>query len=294
MIITTINEVNSSVFERLMPERLFSALTMPGYFALGAIWEEEGEKYAAGTLVFEVTEGFNGEENLIGAVLHWIYIADQFRQKGIADALIKEVLKVLETSGIQLLLCDLPMGEEYNFLCSYLEQWGFEFGLMEKYECDVTLDEIKERPFWKQKIRNKVESLTQFSDHEVRKGIQQFQDLPYMPVDLEEVLDLCDKDVSCAVWEDGSIKGLLMVQKKGKEKLELLFARSLNRKPELVMDLFLFAKQQLEKKYTAETKIHIECHMESSAQLIAYFLPEAQPLLVRRGVLAVFDEEVDV
>ena len=62
MIITTINEVNSSVFERLMPERLFSALTMPGYFALGAIWEEEGEKYAAGTLVFEVTEGFNGAD----------------------------------------------------------------------------------------------------------------------------------------------------------------------------------------------------------------------------------------
>ena len=293
MIITTINMVNSSVFERLMPEELYSVLSMPGYFALGAIWEEEGEKYAAGTLVFEITEGFNGEENVIGAVLHWIYVAEQFRKKGIADALVKEVLNVLDVSGIELLRCDLPMGSEYDFLCFYLEQWGFEFRHMEKYECEVTLEEVKQNPFWQRKNEKRVEPLSEFSDNEVIKGIRQFRDMPYMPVDLEEALELCDKDISCGIWEDGSIKGLLLMQKKSKEKLELLFARSLNGEPQQMIDLFLFAEQQLEKKYTPETKIHIKCHMESSARLIAYFLPEAQPLLVRRGVLSIFDEEVE-
>lgn len=291
MIITTINEVNSSIFEKLIPEGLFSMLPMSGYFALGAIYEEEGEKYAAGTLVFEVTEGFNGEENFIGAVLHWVYVAEQFRQKGIGDALVKEVLRVLESSGIELLRCDLPMGEEYNFLCFYLEQWGFQFRLMENYECDVTLEELKQNPFFKQINKNKVEPLSEFNENTVIQGIQQFQDTPYIPLDLEEALDLCDRDVSCAIWEEGSIKGLLMMQKKGKEKLELLFARSLNGKPEHMIDLFLFAAQQLQKKYTAETKIHIKCYTESSAKLIAHFIPQAQPFLVRRGVLAVFDEE---
>lgn len=293
MIITTINEVNCSVFEKLMPEGLFSMLMMPGYFALGAIYEEEDEKYAAGVLVFEVTEGFNGEENFIGAVLQWMYVADQFRQKGIGDALMKEVLRILESSEIELLRCDLPMGEEYDFLCFYLEQWGFEFRLMENYECDVTLEELLQNPFWKQKNKNRVEPLSEFSDKTVIQGIQQFQDTPYMPLDLEEALDLCDKDVSCAIWEEGSIKGLLMMQKKGKEKLELLFARSLNGKPEHMIDLFLFAAKQLQKKYTAETKIHMKCYLESSAKLIAHFIPQAQPLLVRRGVLAVMEEEAE-
>ena len=196
MIITTINEVNSSIFEKLIPEGLFSMLPMSGYFALGAIYEEEGEKYAAGTLVFEVTEGFNGEENFIGAVLHWVYVAEQFRQKGIGDALVKEVLRVLESSGIELLRCDLPMGEEYNFLCFYLEQWGFQFRLMENYECDVTLEELNQNPFFKQINKNKVEPLSEFNENTVIQGIQQFQDTPYIPLDLEEALDLCDISIS--------------------------------------------------------------------------------------------------
>lgn len=293
MIITTINTVNGSVFERLMPEELYSVITMPGYFALGAIWEEESEKYTAGTLVFEITEGFNGEENVIGAVLHWIYVAEQFRKKGIADALMKELLNVLDASAIDLLRCDLPMGDEYDFLCFYLEQWGFEFRHMEKYECDVTMEELKQNPFWKRKNKKRVESLAEFSESTVIQGVRQFQDMPYVPVDLEEAYGLCDKDVSCAIWEDGSIKGLILIQKKSKEKLELLFARSLNEEPEQMIDLFLFAGQELEKKYTPETKIHIKCHMESSAKLIAYFLPNAQPFLVRRGVLSVLDEGGD-
>lgn len=293
MIITTINTVNKSVFEKLLPTELFSMLSMPGYFALGAIYEEDNEKYAAGILVFEITEGFNGEENVIGAQLHWIYVAESFRQKGIADALMQELLRVLDASEIELLRCDLPMGEEYDFLCFYLEQWDFEFRHVEKYECDVTLKELMDNPFFQKKPKKYVESLSEFGESTIIQGIQQFQDMPYVPVDLEELLEFCDKEVSCAIWEDGSIKGLLMLQKKSDEKLELLFARSLNGKPEQIIDMFLFAKQQLEKKYVPQTKIHIKCYMESSANLIAYFLPEAQPLLVRRGVLAVLDEEVN-
>lgn len=293
MIITTINEVNSSVFERLMPEGFFSMLAMPGYFALGAIYEDNGEKYAAGTLVFEVTEGFNGEEDFIGAQLHWIYVAEQFRKKGIGDALMKEILRVLTASEIELFRCDLPMGAEYDFLCFYLEQWGFQFRLMDKYECDVTLEELAQNPFWKKKNKNRVEPLSEFSDNTVIQVIQQFEDTPYMPLDLEEALALCDKDVSCAVWEDGSIKGLLLLQKRGKESLDLLFARSLNQKPEHIIDLFLFAKQQLEKKYTKDTMIHLKCYTEAAAQLIAYLLPKAKPFLVRRGVFAVLEEEAE-
>ena len=138
-----------------------------------------------------------------------------------------------------------------------------------------------------------MEALSEFNASVIMQGIRQFQDMPYMPIDLEEAYSFCDQEASCAIWEDGSIKGLLMLQKKNKNKVELLFARSLNGRPDQIADMLLFAFQQLEKKYDSNTKIRINCNMESSAKLIAHFLPEAQPLLVRRGVLAIFDEEVD-
>lgn len=291
MLITTINDVNRSVFERLAPKEMIELLTNPGYFALGAIGEDEKGKYAAGVLIFEVTEGYNGEENMIGAILHWLYVAEEFRERGAADALMEELFRILGEAEIEMLCCDLPLGSEHDLLCAYLEEWGFRFSFIEKYECDVLLEEVMRNPFFQRKPKNRVSPLSEYSKSQQIQNIRQFQKLDMMPVDLEEQLPYCDMDISCGIGDHSVINGLLMVKKITEDSLELLTMRSLKGKPEQVMDLLLFAAKQASVKYGPKTRIHIRCGIPAAADLIAFFLPDAQPYVVRRGVMALLEED---
>ncbi|MDO4531732.1 MAG: hypothetical protein Q4C06_07110 [Bacillota bacterium] len=285
MLITTIDQSNRAVFENMIETEIAASLDMQGYYAMGAIREDEKGKTAAGVLVFEITEGFDGTENIIGANLKWLYVAEESRQKGAADALMEELLRVLEEAEVEFLRCDLPMGEEYNLLCAYLEAWGMHFKHLDSYECSVSLKEIMKNPFFKQKTQRKVISLREFQPNALIKSIDQFQKVNLIQENLEEALSGCDMDVSCGIWEKDSIKGVLLAYKRGENELELLAIRSLKGSAEQVISLLLYAAEQAVEKYSDELMIRIKCRTIAAGELIAYFLPDVQPLMVRRGAL---------
>lgn len=285
MLITTIEHTARAVFENMIPAEISALLDMPGYYTLGAIGEDEEGEYAAGVLVFAVKDGFNGEENIIGAELEWLYVAEEARRRGAADALMEEMLRVLEEAEIEFLRCDVPMGEEHNLLCAYLEAWGMHFTYMDKYECTAPLKEFLKRPFFRRKAKARVMPLRSFQAETVVKSVRQFQQMHLIEQDLEAAIPHCDLDVSCGIWEDGAIKAMLLARSLGETTLELMVARSLKGSVEQIMDLLLFAAEQAVKHHSPDVMIRIRCRVAVVGDLIAKFLPDAQPLLVRRGVL---------
>ena len=147
MIITSVVKSNRAPFMNLAPKELMENLDLEERFALGAIDNDENGKFASGILIFDVWEGSGGGGNSIAAVLKWIYVSKEGRRRGAADAMMKKMLDLLGGNGVEAVICDLPMDGEYNLLCGYLEEWGFDFAIQESYELEVPLRKLNRPPF---------------------------------------------------------------------------------------------------------------------------------------------------
>ncbi|MEG1108935.1 MAG: GNAT family N-acetyltransferase [Oscillospiraceae bacterium] len=284
MLITSITRTNSSPFEKLVPEAVFEKLGSPETFALGAIFEDEEGKAAAGALFFEVDSGSNGSENLTVAVIKWLYVAKEFQRKGVADALMEEFFRIMDEAGLEHALCDIPMPEEYNFLCAYLEAWGFDFTLTNIYEITAELSEILANPlFHEPPTTNSVKKLSEIPDYYFRGFVNEMKKLADVPDFLTSAISDYDTEVSCGFMSGKELIGAMLVKKSPATGLEVVLMRAVSDVKEVMANLLLFAGAAAGKKYPPETPVKIVCRNNAAAGLLSKLFPNAQPLLVRRG-----------
>lgn len=284
MIITTIVNENKVLFEKMVPSKIFEQVNSQGHFGLGAILDKQDDKYSAGVLIFDVDEGTNGAQNLTAAVIKWFYVAEEFRKNGAADALIKEFFRVMDDAGIEHIICDVPMPEEYDFLCAYLEEWGFEFTLANIYEIEAELGEILEKPvFSGPKASAKTIALKEVPALSFRQFIGNMKKRhDVLNIITTNVSDY-DSDVSCVYMNGSSVEGAMLIKAYNSGELELLFMRAISNAQKVMADLLLFSAHAAAKKYPPETIVHIICRIEAAASVIQKLFPDRQPLLVRRG-----------
>lgn len=284
-----IDERSRNRFDNLAPREFFSPFDLPGRFRIGAVKEDENGLHAAGVLVFDLLE--RQDEVGIEAVLQWLYVAKDSRRLGAADSMMSQLLESLADAGVERLVCDLPMEDDYDFLCAYLEAWEMKFTLLDRYECAIPLEELLKNPFFQNRPGRQVIPLSNCFQSSLLRKIEQFQELPDVPSSLNAYLPECDSQVSCAYIENGDIKGLTLLRALDATNLELLLFRPLGKSAKYMQDMLLFAALQAKEKYPPKTLIHMDCHTESAASLIAYFFPDLQPRLVRRGTFELFEEE---
>lgn len=286
MLITTVTCENKALFESMAQAQWFDLLELPGRFVLGAIDEDDQGQYAAGVLVFEVEE-ISPEEDayLIAGTLRWLYVEPQARGRGVGDALMEEFFRVIgETGGVHLALCDVPMDAEYNELCAFLEDWGFTFSIGDVFETTLPLGELLSNSFFSGNPGLPVVSLSESPSLALSREIDRYTELPSVRSDLPELLPFCDMDVSCALWDKLELKGLMLVLASPNGSLEPLLMRSLSSDPRIVMGLARFAGQKAKEKYPMEKPVRLVCRTQAASSLISFFLPDMQPLLMRRGV----------
>lgn len=281
MIITTIDPKNEAVFADLIPEDLFEKMKLPSVFALGAIAEEE--QRTAGVLLFSVEEGVSGEEELIVATLLWLYVAPSYRGTGAADLLMETFWDVMDKSGVENILCDVPMSEEYNELCAYLESWGFQFFLWDQYELTVQLQDFLELPALKGKPGAGIKPLRMVDKADFRRFLDRVRMLPGVLQELPEISSAYEEDVSCVHMDDMGIDGALLVQKTSSGTLEVLLFRALSNQQQNMGMLARYSLGAAVEKYSPETPVHFVCRLEAMANVIDKMFPDASPLLVRRG-----------
>ncbi|MCD8069670.1 MAG: GNAT family N-acetyltransferase [Lachnospiraceae bacterium] len=285
MMISSIDDNNKSAFERLMPEEQYLSLRYPSVFALGAIQEEDGERIAAGTLVFSVDEGTtNEDEEMIAARILWLYIAPEYRRRNLADQLMERFFDVMDESGVEYALCDVPMSAEYNLLCAYLEAWGFRVGLINRYDLTVELGDLFRRKEFQKEPAVRITPLKEVSQDVFSRFLRSAKELPGVWQDLPLLTEEYETSVSCVYMGNNGwkIECALLVRYIGNDTLEVVLLRTLNNQPAILMDLVRYALRIARRSYAADTNVRVVCRSEAAASLVGGIFPDAEPLLVRR------------
>lgn len=283
--VITITEETAEAFAGLIEPQFFYPLNRPGHYCLGAVLEKEDQNYAAGILVFDVENGHIGTVQIPAVLLRWIYVAEEYRQQGIANQLMEECYRVLNAAGLDGLLCDVPFSEEYNLLCAFLEDWGFTFELRDQYDFLEPLGAIGSSPaFSGKKPGGVAKPVRDLSAEEWKQLISNMKKLERRAM-LPEARDAYDADISCAVSKGQQIKGAFLVSMDAGGRLVPMALESLDScsRPE-IYDMLLYAHDAAEKKYGKNTLVCKECYSKELADLIGYMMPDAQPVLVRHGV----------
>lgn len=291
MFVVTVNEKNRSLFEHMVAEEFFDPLDKEGHYVLGAIGEDEDGMYAAGVLSFDVIDDYDGESRVLIGLLRWLYVAEEFRNRGAADALMEEYFRLLAHAGIELAILDLPFNTQYDELCMYLEGWGFSFFLTERFELRVTMEEVKAVPELWGKASSNVVPLHKLDKEELKRIIRKAEELDDIDPDFRDKIKGCDKNVSSVVYRDGEIQGLAVIYPITSDILEISLFRMFEKNASDMKDLFYYTSEHILERYGEQVQIRGLCRDVVSANMIGKLFPHIEPLLVHRGVCLTLDEE---
>lgn len=293
MVITAITTKNDIPFRNLAPKEMLDELVKEGHFGIGAVYgtEEKGSDsrnagYAVGLLLFEVRE----EEGISYVALKWLYVAREYRGLGIGNTLMEKFYQILEKTGVEGpagIVCDVPMPEEYDLLCDFLEKWNFRFEFRNLYECKMELGELLEYPF--------------FEDERDTEGILPLKNLPKQVIqdavrfcleeegltELPAAVEDYDLEISCAAAENGCMKALFLVGRHTGEWLEPVLLHRLGKteadRDGEILDLLYFTAQNAAKRYSEDTQISLVCRSRRTGILLDRLFPDRQPSVVRHG-----------
>ena len=291
MFVVTVNEKNRSLFEHMVAEEFFDPLDKEGHYVLGAIGEDEYGMYAAGVLSFDVIDDYDGESRVLIGLLRWLYVAEEFRNRGAADALMEEYFRLLAHAGIELAILDLPFNTQYDELCMYLEGLGFSFFLTERFELRVTMEEVKAVPELWGKASCNVVPLHKLGKEELKRIIRKAEELDDIDPDFRDKIKGCDKNVSSVVFRDGEIQGLAVIYPITPDILEISLFRMFEKNASDMKDLFYYTSEHILERYGEQVQIRGLCRDVVSANMIGKLFPHIEPLLVHRGVCLTLDEE---
>jgi hypothetical protein len=205
----------------------------------------------------------------------------------------QEFLKVLDRSGIEHVICDIPMPGEYNELCAYLESWGFLFNLTDVYKVEITLGELLHKPFMAKESTSDVLPLSMLSEKEFTRYFNQIMRKSDVPISLklDRNKDYYDKNVSCCIRTKDKVSALLLVHVSAREILEVEYLGALNGEVKDIVKLVLYAAHAAAPRYKEDISLEYMCRSETSCNVTNKLFPEIQPLLVRRGYLNMLYEQ---
>lgn len=290
--VISITEENRRLFEGLAPVDMLEQHN--GQYSLGCIVEDEGIQYAAGVLTFGIQQEVSGT---IEAVIKWIYVSTELRERGAARELLDQMAQILMQVQVDTIRCDIPFSNEYDELGRYLEGMCFEFTIEDRYELMVTLEDLAKSDIIKKASQQKqpqVRSLEAVQDtafHRELLAILQEKENK-REGSMQEFLqresgirkEEYDQVISCAVGHENEIKGYFLIRRypSGILEPELLAGLSTCSSRDILAMLH-YALEQACKLYASDTQVRIICRSEETAGLIGYLFPEAEPVLVRRG-----------
>ncbi len=277
------------VYKHMIEPEMLYPLEFPGRVCLGAAKEEEGGRVPTGILSFDVSQGVGELEDFVVANLTWLYVAEEYRQEGVATELMETFYQIIndtmsDTEFIPI-VCDLPFPEEYDLLCAFLEEWGFEFKLTDRYTIRGPLKHFLEIDgLFEEKKSKQVKAFDELTKEE-------WEELRYLlkesPDNLEYVGNsaLYEEKLSCIYKKNDRIAGVFLIRKVDgtiliPELLTIFDAKD----SKGIRWMISYAMQSALEEYSEEIEIIIDCKTKAVANIIAYMYEEAEPILVRRGL----------
>lgn len=284
MVITSITGDAAEPFAGLLPAAELERVLDSRAYGLGAVDDSGETPCAAGVLVFSVEAGSDGEKDVVAAVLRWLYVAESQRRRGAAEALMQELFRIADGSGVEHILCDVPMPAEYNELCAYLESWGFDFQLTDVFEAQATLGALRQNRAISEGDGSGAFPLAEVSEKAFSAFLSRLRKLPDTPTDIDGRYAFYDPVLSRTTLSGGALTGLLLIHVDAQGALEIVLLRSLASSPHAVGSMVASAVRAAA-ELPDETPLRYLCRTDADRNVTARLFPELAPLLVRRGYL---------
>ena len=280
--LVAITPSNASNFSSLAPKQELVRIGRDiDCFGIG--YTEDVNSLPDGVLIFKLIEEFGDDEKEHPiAQLRYFYVKEEARDMYVGAFLFSQLLTILADSHTEAIRCDVPLGSEYNLLCNVLQDFGFHFQMTEIFEYEfllsefLTLAENRGAPAQPLSVVPKVLFADKMKALKEKKYLQRYELYPYASD--------YDQDISTALYEDGRLKGLFLVDDDMDGTLcPMLLRIEKGASPAGVLRLLSTSLEKAHEKYSLNTHVRIWVHNDRSWKLLKHFFPNATPRIVRRG-----------
>ena len=272
----TLNSKTSEAFKNLVSPEDFARIDKNDVYTLGAVRFREGQKTAAGVLMFTV---FAPEDKYDEAVarIDWLYVAEGFRGNHVADDLMAAMYNTLNRSGIKAVTCHVPVADLLPLMvCDFLSAWSINFSLEPFEDFDSTIGEIAANKKLEGDISKKVKmrSLKELGIAEYSKVVYEVMRQKGEKNYKLEGKDTLEPDLSILSEDSNGGMAFLMVDKtaSGMLKIRQMSGNPLSRK--ILLDMLKYAIRQAQLKYEPQTKVFAQISTNAATKLLDYMFPD--------------------
>ena len=292
-------------FWPFIPSDMRSSVLDGDYFCLGALASDTGdddtankEMTAAGVLLFSVENGslVDGEPSTM-IKLQWIYVAKEYRRRGLANELMEALSDVLNDNPADGILCDIPYGDEYDFAEAFFTSWGFEFRVVDTNEMMITKEDCKRQS----KGQSKEDAFNIEQDLKRPPFI-----IPVSQISKEifsaamKAAKAADKtgyynnlsdnpgdyatDVSNVIMQGNEFTSMVLCEELEDGNLHMVISCDHSAKGEKdLIKLLYYSSLFYMRDYPDDTQVKISMGDRRCRSIASFFFPEVDPILVRRG-----------
>ena len=292
-LLTRVTKRNAKAFYGLIPDEHYDDILEGRKHAIGAVrmsTDRQTAGVAAGVAVYHIKEN---DGNMVN--LDWLYVAKEYRQRGIANMLMAELLGyALQTEDPALTfymnmpsLPDEESKKEYAVLEEFLDSWKFEYTMAVGDNFYIDLSKQVKNPSLNGAYRG-VKPLSELGtagQRMLKKFLRKRREEGDDPV-RKTSYGFFDPDVSCAIEENGEIEAVLLLHRLANgtyryEGLKLLPGSD----PEMALKLIRFAYLSILEKEDGGSFVFGTYESEEAFEIMRKIFPESQTMIQYRGML---------
>lgn len=236
-------------------------------FAFGAV--EEEHNWGVGILSFSVLDD--------DTIVHrWIYVAEEFRNRGIAAEMMNKFNELVADLNVLKFLVVFLDNSKAQALISFYEHFGYHFERSDIHEMHVKLSELSENALFKSpNIPDSIVSLESISPSEIAyfMGI-----IPQKCREHSKLISIgaSDKEISSVHYDQGKIGGALIVEHTPSGKLLPVLFQSLVQDGKSMIFLVRRTVQEAMKKYGPDVEVIINFEQAETRALIDKLFPKKE------------------
>lgn len=255
MRITIVNEKNKEYFVPLMPEHIWKESDL----VFGAVYEDT----ACGILA--VTE--SGDTMLS---ISYLFVAEEFRRKGIAAALLAELHKQAAYVGMDATVCQYVQNSDTEALTQCFSSGLFEEDELKSPVYAIAFGELPEKLLSREKPAEYVLPLSQVTGIMWNGFLEHLENMSNEQGTVPDLKDKSayDQDAGFFLMSEGEVKGCILFEKQEKDYILSYFCILGQVSPVKMMALFQESYRVLKKSCTADTKIYVNTLTETTQKMI--------------------------
>ncbi len=296
---TRITFHNAIAFKDLIPPEHYDDILIGRKRAIGALRMVGDRSSAAGVIVYTIP--FAGDDTPM-IRLDWIMVNEDMRQKGIGNFLIAQVLELTFQYDGMGIYADLPVkifeddneAADLSMLYNCLDSWDLLFDLTLGNSFVLKVSDCKGNNSIDREPKNviSVETMGYKASEMIGRCFDEADNyfdeaLPALPA------EFLDKDLSCAVLQEGNIRSMLLIHRLEDDSLRYEgLIKTKDSEPEDILNLLRYAYGACREKGLEDSMIFGCLWSVEGMELLGSIIPEAQVTMLYRGILLPEEEDL--